>query len=333
MKICYDAHPGNFESLKETILGEGNTPLLKPNSISQQFGFSSLYLKNEMVNPTGSFKDRESAYVFSKLLSPWTSKKIAIASSGNAAISACAYSVHFGKTCICYISDQVPQEKIDLIILLGGETKKIPGYYKDVYEYLINNLPENTINITSGQLDSRENGNIPMVEEIYASGITPDAIIIPVGNGSLLYGIFKGLQKLMMNGIIKSYPQLIGVEMFGYAPVAEAIRQGKAWVTIADPPDSIADAGIAAQKAYCSAEAIFALKETKGFMVEIHEEDLQGALKAILKEGLVAEPSSACVIAALKYLPDFKEKMLVAILSGSGFKMIPIILNQFSHIS
>ncbi|MFA5829998.1 MAG: pyridoxal-phosphate dependent enzyme [Candidatus Gracilibacteria bacterium] len=328
MKISYDAHLVNFESLKETILGEGKTPLIESRSISQQFGFSSLYLKNEMVNPTGSFKDRESAYVFSRLLSPWTSKKIAIASSGNAAISACAYSAYFGKTCLCYVSDKIPQGKIDLITLLGGQIKKIPGSYEDVYEYLIDNLPENAINITSGQLDSRENGNIPIVEEIYASGIKPEAIIIPVGNGSLLYGIFKGLQKLMMNGIIKSYPQLIGVEMLGYAPVAEAIRQGKAWVAIAESPDSIADAGIAAQKAYCSAEAIFALKETKGFMVEIHEEDLQGALKAILKEGLVAEPSSACVVAALKYLPDFKEKTLVAILSGSGFKMIPFILNQ-----
>lgn len=306
------------------ILGEGNTPIIRSKYIAKELGIKNLWLKNEGLNPSGSFKDRESVYVFNRLKRQNVKKSVSIASSGNAAISACLYGKHFDVEVHCIVSEKIAQEKRELIQLLGGILHVIPGYYKESYEWLVQNPISNAINITSGQYYGRELGNVPLLNEIYSDGVLADIIVMPVGNGSLLSGVFKGLEKLKKEGCIKKYPQLIGVEVMNFAPVAEAIRQGRDSIEIKERPISIADAGMAAQKAYCSEKCIAALKATNGKIVEIEEESILPALYDLLQEGIFVEPSSACVIAALRKLN--KERCLpdgniVSILTGSGQKM------------
>ncbi len=293
----------------KTLIGEGNTPL----TISKS---GKLWFKHEHLNPSGSFKDRESAHVF-QTLHQSSIKQVSIASSGNAAISACLYGKYFGITVHCIVSSQVPAKKIQAIESLGGKIIQISGYYKDSYEWLIKNPISNAINITSGQFPDRELGNTPITKEIYAAGLTPDYIIVPVGNGSLLAGIHAGLSPN------KKIPQLIGVEVKNFAPVAEAIRLEKTSHTIQQPPHSIADAGIAAQKAYCSAQCINALKATKGYMIEIEESEILPAMHHLLAEGCVLEPSSACILPAFQRLQErenLQSKTVLALLTGSGRK-------------
>lgn len=315
----------------DSVLGEGNTPLTLSHFINSKFKIKKLFFKNEMFNPTGSFKDRGTAHVFGTLLKDSSIKKVAIASSGNAAISACAYAQLFNIECICFVSDHISHSKSQLIQALGGDLQVVPGYYSDVYKYLVDNLPSDTLNITPGQFVGHENGNMAIVEEIYQKSKDIDYIIVPVGNGSLLYGIYKGLLLLKVRGVIEQFPRIVGVEVKDNAPVAEAIRRKKDYFEVAKIPDSIGDAGIAAQCAYCSPKAISALKETDGFMVEIEESDLYWAGKDLIQEGILCEPTSASVVAALKYIPDIAGKNVVAVITGSGLKMIDEILHMVNH--
>lgn len=322
----------NFDSIEESILGEGNTPLIKSDFLKKKFGIKELMFKNEMTNPTGSFKDRETSYVVSRLLPKFGCKNIAVASSGNAAISASTFALKMYLKCTCYVSNKVPIEKINFLKLLGTDIKVVKGYYKDTYEYLVDNLKEDTMNITSGQLIDRENGCISIIEEVYDKGFRPDLIVAPVGNGSLLYGLYKGLIKIKNQKIIEGrLPILYGVEIIGNAPIAEAMKQGKDWVSIKKKPRSIADAGIAAQNAYCSPKTIFALRQTLGSIIEIKEEDLYWAMNDIIREGLLPEPTSVSVVSALKYVKNLENKKVLLILTGSGQKMIDKIVSNFSN--
>ena len=131
-----------------TILGEGNTPVVKLNYLENIFGIQNVWSKNEFQNPSGSFKDRESAFVFSKLHKRGI-KSAAIASSGNAAISACLYANYFGIKLSCYLSSNSCTKKQAILKSLGAELNLVNGYYKDVYEHLVST--SDLVNITSGQ--------------------------------------------------------------------------------------------------------------------------------------------------------------------------------------
>ncbi len=305
--------------------GEGNTPLEHCVALGNTVGLSHLFVKHEECNPTGCFKDRESAVVISKAME-LGKKKVTVCSSGNAAVSTAAYAQKAGINCTCFIPEKTSEGKKQLIALYGATIVEIPGFYEDVYKYLVDTHPDGW-NVTSGQNMYRTEGNKTIAYELWEQlhGV-PDVIVVPCGNGGCLAGIWKGFTELQQLGKIKTLPQMVAVQVHGAAPLAASLEQGKAFAVLGDINDSIAE-GIVAQESYCSPKAIAALQTSGGYVVEVTDDEIKAALKsAIQTESFVPEPTSAAVFAALPKLSCSKDATVVAINTGSGMKVLTEIL-------
>lgn len=303
-------------------LGEGNTPLLTASEdLKKWSGFTNLWIKHEELNPTGCFKDRESAVVLSKVKRDRINK-VSIVSSGNAALSTAAYAQIAKLKCDVYIPRKTSAAKKQLIKIYGAILYEIPGFYEDVYRYVVDH-PTNSCNVTSGQNKWRVEGNKTITYEIWEQmGYAPDIVVVPAGNGGCLAGIWKGFEELRIIGKTKNTPRIVAVQIEGAAPLKEAIRQHKQWINLGKVNDSIAE-GIVAAESYCSPKAIEAITKSNGRVVTVNDTEVLNALSILTsKESLITEPTSAAAFAGLKKLSYDPNSHIVIINTGSGMKMI-----------
>ncbi len=307
-------------------LGEGNTPLTKAETLGNEIGISNLFIKHEELNPTGCFKDRESAVAISKAIEDGVAE-VYVASSGNAALSTAAYAQKAGLKCTCYIPRHTSEAKKQLIKLFGAELIEIDGVYEDVYRQ-VKDLKRPGLNVTPGANQYRIEGNKTVAYEIWQQLGVPDVVVIPCGNGGNLAGAWRGFWELKELGLTKKIPQMIGVQVENAAPLKIALEQGIPYAIGKNAPDSIAE-GIIAEESYCSPKAIDALTSSNGYIVEVSESEIKAALFQVIKtESLVPEPTSAAAFAALPYIQKkiASNAQVVVINTGSGMKQISEIL-------
>ena len=305
----------------------GNTPLDKANEYGKRVGLSNLWIKREDSNPTGCFKDRESAVIISAAIEN-NHKSVYVVSSGNAALSTAKFAKEAGIECKCYVPEKTSQEKKDLIIKYGAGLELIQGFYEDVFRNVVDrNLPG--WNVTSGQNPYRIEGGKTMAYEIFEQlGAVPDVIVIPSGNGGCLAATWKGFVELKKLGKINKLPKMVCVQITGAAPIKTAFEENKSYVVLRDIEDSVAE-GIIAQESYNSPQAILALKQSGGYVIEVNDAEVIHALKTIIKtEGIIPEPTAAATFAALYKLKEPKNTLVVAVNTGDGKKM----MSEINHL-
>lgn len=299
---------------------EGNTPIVVLENLGKSLRLDYLYAKLEDQNPTGCFKDRESAIVISAAKNKGL-KQVNIASSGNAALSTAAYSQRVGIGCTCYVPEKTSKEKIILMELFGAKVIKIPGFYEDVYRHLVDLNPPGW-NVTSGQNELRTEGDKTIAFELWEQLGVPDVILVPSGNGGCLAGIWKGFKELKKLNKIENLPKMVAVQVENAAPLKLALSEDKPYVILDSINDSVAE-GIVALESYCSPHAVAALKESGGYVIEVSDAEIIYALKNIIKlESLVPEPTTATVYAALPKLFEPANSKIVCINTGSGLKFL-----------
>ncbi|MEK9208580.1 MAG: pyridoxal-phosphate dependent enzyme [Patescibacteria group bacterium] len=299
---------------------EGNTPTVILENLGKNLGFDFLYAKLEDQNPTGCFKDRESAVVISAAKNKGL-KEVNIASSGNAALSTAAYSQRVGISCTCYVPEKTSKEKIILMKLFGAKVVKIPGFYEDVYKHLVDLNPPGW-NVTSGQNELRTEGDKTIAFELWEQLGVPDVILVPSGNGGCLAGIWKGFKELKELNKIENLPKMVAVQVENAAPLKTALIKNKPYVILDSINDSVAE-GIVALESYCSPHAVAAIKKSGGYVIEVSDSEIIYALKNIIKlESLVPEPTTAAVYAALPKLSEPANSKIVCINTGSGLKFL-----------
>lgn len=307
----------------------GDTPLEKAEKFGEEVGLTSLWIKREDLNPTGCFKDRESVVIISAAVEKGH-KSVYIVSSGNAALSTAKFAKEAGIECLCYVPEKTSQDKQDLIKKFGANLELIPGFFEDVYRTVVDrNLPG--WNVTSGQNPYRIEGGKTIAYEIFEQlGAVPDVIVIPSGNGGCLSATWKGFVELKKLGKIQKLPKMVCVQIDGAAPIKVALEQNKPYVVLGEIEDSVAE-GIIAQESYNSPQAVQALQESGGYVIEVNDQEVINALKTIIKtEGIIPEPTAAATFAALYKLNEPKDSLVVAINTGDGKKMIDEI-NHLMH--
>ncbi|MBU1118336.1 pyridoxal-phosphate dependent enzyme [Patescibacteria group bacterium] len=299
-------------------LGLFKTPTVVLHHVSRLVDIPEVYAKCEHFNPTGSFKDRESevAINVAKLLGK---KEVSVISSGNAALSAAAYALKADIACHCFIPKKTSKEKIRLIKKFNGVIHFIDGFFEDVYRKVVDDQHA-PFHVSAGQNPFRELGDESICPEIVHDIGFVDAIVVPMGNGSLLSGIFNGMQKMKESGALKSYPKLIGIQVKNAAPIAMALKNDTDYEILDDIEDSIAE-GIVALESYCSPKAINALKKTNGTVIEVTDSEIKtwNAI-ALKKEALCIEPTAASVFPALEKCRDLNLKKVALIITGTGLK-------------
>jgi len=316
---------------KESIvtLREGNTPLLRSGRLGTLTNLTSLYLKDETRNPTGSFKDRPVSCAISKAREEGGNTVIT-SSSGNAGVAVANYAAKAGMKAIIVVPSTVPRSKLLSIVSSGAIPVKIRGAASDCFS-LAKELSEKHqwINLTSTFLNPfATEGDKTVAYELYLElGGVPDWIVVPIGAGPLLAGIYKGYKELKKLGLIDKLPAMIGVQARGCAPIVRAFESGNLEVRTWGTPHTIAS-GIADPLQGYSGDGTLTLdiiKDSGGVAVAVEDDDLIESVRKLSSfAGIFAEPTSAASVASLERL---KEKgilegndTIICVITGSGFK-------------
>jgi threonine synthase len=299
-------------------LGEGWTPLVR-----RSWQGASVHFKLEIQMPTGSFKDRGTAVMINHLLEVGVGP-IHEDSSGNAGASIATYAAAAGLACRIYVPQAAPRGKLVQIAAAGAEIRSIPGTRQAVAEAALAAAADSFYASHNWQPFFIE-GTKTLAFELWEQlGFRiPDNILVPTGYGSNILGLERGFDELERAREIAARPRLFAVQAANCAAVAAAFAAGaEGFVPFAATP-TIAD-GIAAPKPVRIAEALRAIRRSRGGVASVPEEEIMPALAALGRLGLFVEPTAATAGAALtRLLRDGTirpEETTVAVLTGSGLK-------------
>lgn len=311
-------------------IGQGNTPLIRSSRLGSKYGLKHLYLKCEFLNPTGSFKDRPVSVGVSKALE-FGCDKVVVASSGNGAAAVAAFCAKAGIRAVVLVPESTPKEKVFQAAYYGAKIIKVKGPYSNSFA-LARQLSERLglFNLTTTFLNPYTvEGDKLVGYELYdqLSKKVPDAVIVPIGAGPLLVGIYKSFKELFSGGLVDRIPRFIGVQAEGCSPMAEAFRENQETVLAEEAPHTIAG-GICDGLVGYTQDGEYTLKvirDSSGLCVACDDTEISEAQSELAKtEGLFVEPSSAAAFAAVKKLTrDGKipsDWTIAAILTGFGLK-------------
>lgn len=316
-------------------MGEGDTPLILAGNLGQMLGIENLFLKNEGMNPTGTFKDRCMSISFSKA-AELGAKAAVIGSAGNAGAAAAAYAARAGLPCYVMVPAETPPQRIALIRHYGARVIPVRGSVTDCIE-LIGQVYETYgwHNVTTAavynpfQADAEKTISYEMARQL--DWKVPDWIAVPVGGGGILSGIYEGFKDLLRLGLTDRLPRMIGVQESGCSPLVQAFRENKAPDEIerVERPQGVAVA-IADAFPLDGETALTAVYESGGWAEDAEDEEILEAQAEIgRQEGVFAETASAAACAAVKKMRAagrIREGESVAcVITGNGVKELPVI--------
>jgi threonine synthase len=292
---------------------EGFTPILRSNLFGRD-----LFLKLEFLFPTGSFKDRGSSVMISKI-KELRVKEIVEDSSGNAGASISAYSAKAKIKCHIFVPEGAPEPKLSQIQFYGAEIHRIRGSRDKIAEEarkFAKKLYYASHSWNPFFLHGTKTFAYEVCEQL--GWRAPEAIIFPLGNGTLLLGSYIGFDELREIGIIEEIPRLIGVQSSACNPLFRAFHENLEKLPEIEVRKTIAD-GISVAKPVRWKQILKAVKETGGEIISVDEEEILEALKELGRNGLYVEPTSAVALAGLRKIED-REELLIP-LTGSGLKL------------
>ena len=324
-EIAYPRLPEGGLRLPLTALplGQGGTPTI-------DFDWPAarrlrLSLKLEFLQPTGSFKDRGAAML---VAAAWNTPgggagSFVEDSSGNAGASLAAYGAAAQLRAEVFVPAAAAGGKLAQIEAVGGKIHRVDGDRDAVADAAEQFAAERGIPYLSHNRSPYFSEGIkPAAEEIVEHGM-PDAIVLPVGNGSLLIGLQRGFQELLQIGRIERMPRLIAVQSESVSPVVAAWAERN----MQQPQPTIAD-GIAVARPPRLAQMIAALQESNGAAVAVSEGAIAAAHQTIRERGIYVEPTSAVPLGALPMLVEQgivrQDEQVLVPLTGSGLKSPPI---------
>ncbi|MCX5758708.1 MAG: threonine synthase [Candidatus Hydrogenedentes bacterium] len=311
-------------------LGEGATTLVDAPRLAARIGAERLSFKNEMTNPTGSFKDRQVSVGISHARELGLGT-VAVVSSGNVACAAAAYAARAGMRAILFAHGHAAPGKLAQAAAYGGTVIRVDTpSAQAVFELCIEACRAfGWYHLSTAGMYEPFNveGAKTIAYELYqqTAGSLLEWVVAPVGGGGLLGGVWRGFLDLQRWGLIARVPRLAGVQASGCAPLKKAIDLGTHYLeTLREPwpnPSTVAG-GIADDILFDGHTVLPAIRTTDGMALAVDDEAiLEGQHELATTEGLFCEPTSAVVIAALRPLLAAHPGTRVAcILTGSGMK-------------
>jgi threonine synthase len=313
----------------ELTLGEGMTPLLKTERLGGQLGLSNLFIKDEGVNPTGSFKARGMAVAIS-MARELGVEKLAVPSAGNAAGALAAYAAKAGLPAFIFMPNDTPKANIIECQQTGAHVTLIAGLITDCGRIIAERKEaEGWFDVSTLKEPYRVEGKKTMGYELaeQLNWELPDVILYPTGGGTGLIGMWKAFDEMEAMGWIGSHrPRMVTVQAEGCAPIVKAFAAGAN--AGADVPDAHTVAsGLRVPKAVGDFIMLDILRKSGGTAVSVTDEELIAAVKEIgSAEGIFAAPEGAACLPALKQLLSRGEldrnERIVLFNTGTGVKYL-----------
>jgi threonine synthase len=323
-------------------LEAGGTPLIKSYNLAKKIGLKNLYIKDETVNPTGSFKDRSMTVGVSKAVE-FGIQTTATASSGNAAAALAAHSAKAGLKCYAFVLESASEAKLAQIRLYGTRVMRVRALEKgkDPTVQMLKKVVENYGwypcpsfgPFNPYQVEGPKTMSYEVVEQLGWS--LPDWVMVPTGSGCLLTGIWKGFKDFQQLDFIDSIPKLAAIQPEGCAPLVRAFERDDNPLQIEpwDGPETIAG-GLADVYPWDGDAGLLALKETGGLAEKVSDSEILKAQRLLAStEGIFAEPTGVAALAGLVKLIRrgvvTKDDAVVLLVTGHGLKDPQVVTNQF----
>ena len=319
-------------------MGEGRTPLVVAERLAQELDMASVLIKNEATNPTGTFKDRCMSLSLTKALE-FGAPAVALGSAGNAGAAAAAYAARAQIPCYVLLPASTPIERVAQTLMYGAKMISVRGTTTDCIEMIAEACDTHgwhNVTTASAYNPYQAEATKAIAFEIAQAmnWSVPDWILVPIGGGGILSGIYKGYRQMQALGLISRLPRIVGVQASGCAAVVEAFKKGKAPDQIKrwDNPSGIAVA-IADPYPMDGISALTAIYNSKGYSEMVSDGEILKAQSLLAsREGIFAEPASATTVAGLAKLLEAgvikSGETAVCVVTGTGMKDPQLALEQ-----
>lgn len=308
----------NFDLWKDISMGEGCTPIVPLDNNNP-----NILVKVDYMMPTLSFKDR-GAVILMTMAKSLKVRKVIQDSSGNAGNSIAAYAARAKIECDIYVPEGTSPKKIKQISSHNANVHIVKGSREDTAEEALKAVEKGEGFYASHVYNPFfYQGTKTYAYEIYEqlNGKMPEAVVIPVGNGTLLLGSYYGFSELFKAGLIQKIPKILAVQAQGCNPIYRAFKDGKDFVEEITP-DKTAAEGIAIARPMRGKQILEAIRATKGDIITAPEDKISIWQNNLAKRGFYVEPTTAATFAGFfeynKYHP-IKGDIIIP-LCGAGLK-------------
>ena len=308
-------------------LGEGWTPLLAARRLAEKTGIREVYIKDESLNPTQSFKARGMSAAVS-MAKELGAKKLAVPSAGNAAGALSAYAARAGLECFIFMPRDTPRANVVECEQTGASVTLMDGLITDCgAEVGRRKEAEGWFDVSTLKEPYRVEGKKTLGYELaeQLNWELPNVIIYPTGGGTGLIGMWKAFDEMQAMGWIDSNrPRMVTVQAAGCAPIVRAFEEGKRFAE-EFPNAATTASGLRVPKAIGDFLILDAIRQSGGTAIAVTDEELIAATREIgAAEGVFCAPEGAACLPALRKLVQAgmvdKNDRVVLFNTGSGVK-------------
>lgn len=319
-------------------IGAGLTPLIKADKLGEQLGLNNLYIKNDSVNPTFSFKDRPAGVAISKA-KEFGLSAVGCASTGNLASATAAHAAKGGFPCYVFAPSDIEHAKITQALSYGANFIAVDGTYDDANRIAAQigdskGIGIVNINMRSYYVEGSKTLAFEVAEQL--DWQVPDHLIVPVGSGAMLNAICKGFEELEELSLVNkvSNMHMIAAQPHGCAPIVDAFKKNKTEVMPVETPDTIAKS-LAIGDPGDGQYVLKRLKQYNGYAEEsLNREILDAILLLARTEGIFTEPAGGVSVAVLKKMVEAgkidKNDSVICYVTGNGLKTTEVMMEVLS---
>jgi len=308
----------------------GMTPLIKAEKLGKKLGLNNLYIKNDSVNPTFSFKDRPAGIAVSKA-KEFGLSAVGCASTGNLAAATAAHAAKGGFPCYVFAPSDIEYAKIAQALSYGAEFITVDGTYDDSNRIAAQigdskGIGIVNINMRSYYVEGSKTLAFEVAEQL--DWQVPDCLVIPVGSGAMLNAICKGFEELQTVSLLADVSKtcIIAAQPTGCAPIVNAFKKNQSDVIPIENPNTIAKS-LAIGDPGDGRYVLKRLQQYDGYAEESNNKEILDAILLLAKtEGVFTEPAGGVAVAVLKKMVEEhkidKNDTTICYVTGNGLKTI-----------
>lgn len=317
------------EPRNTVTLGEGDTPTLHARTLGESLGMPHLYIKDESLNPTQSFKARGMSAAVSMALELGIGS-VAVPSAGNAGGALAAYAARAGIEAHVYMPSDTPRANVIECEALGAKVTLVDGLITDCAAEIRRVKDEmGWFDMSTMREPYRVEGKKILAYELaeFFGWTVPDVIVYPTGGGTGLIGMWKAFAEMEEMGWIGSgRPRMISVQAAGCAPIVTAFERGERFAAPAADAATVAS-GLRVPAAIGDFLILDAIRASGGKAIAVSDDELLAGVREIgAAEGVFAAPEGGACIPALRSLLERGEvgagERVVLFNTGSGIKYL-----------
>jgi threonine synthase len=317
-------------------INSGFTPLQKSTNLSTDLRLKSLYIKNDSVNPTFSFKDRPAGVAVSRA-KEINLKAVGCASTGNLASATAAHAAVARLPCYIFAPADLEPVKISQALSYGAEFVAVDGTYDDANRVASvigdsKGIGIVNINMRPYYVEGSKTLAYEVAEQL--NWQVPDYLVIPVGSGAMLNAICKGFEELSELGLVNDVSNLkiIAAQPHGCSPIVDAFKSNSNEIFPVEKPNTIAKSLAIGDPG----DGMYVLKRLKQYhgIAEsaTNQEIINGILKLSKTEGIFTEPAGGVSVAVLQKLVESgkidRDADIVCYVTGNGLKSTEAIIDM-----